>query len=212
MSLSQINEIRARSTALKEQLETMIDLVNDQIRDEARRAGNMGWVQHCAKEVENLQHDLDVLGEIEEHAADVLQNTLGVGPDRVTTSAAGLRLTTVEVTQGMLNQHLLTLTEARRRKIVKIGEQFTITLPDGTEFTTELCEPGNKLRERGHIRRFYEDQKIEDGDEVTMEEVSAGKWVLRRESEADRKSQLDELSRIADAYSAKEAPKGEKVP
>jgi hypothetical protein len=204
-----INEIRVLSTALQEQVEKIMSMVADQIRDQAHPDGNMSWLQHCAKEVEALQRDLKLVEAVEEHAVDVMQNTLGFGSDQVTASATGLRVTTIEVTQGMLNQHLLTLTEARRRGKVRIGEQLTITLPDGTEFTTELCEPGNKLRERGHIRRFYDDQKIGDGDQVTLEEVSAGKWRLRRSADADRTAELTALLK-SDLCSTIETAAGEK--
>ena len=56
----------------------------------------------------------------------------------------------VKVSQGMINQNLLTLTEYVNRGVVRIGEEFTVESdPPGEFFKTDIVRHGNKLRERG---------------------------------------------------------------
>lgn len=187
MNLTTPNEIRAVVASLREHLEWEIDMVANQIKDQASADGDMGWIQHCAKEAELLKRDLQALSAIEEHAVDVLCNTLSFESDSVEVSPSGMRTLIIEVSQGMINQHLLTLTDAKRQGKVKAGEKFEITLPNGTTFTTDLCDPGNKLRERGYIREFYEGSKISEGDKVILKEVSFGCWrLLAKDSEEGR--------------------------
>lgn len=182
MNLTTVNEIRASALPLQEQIEEMIGMITDRIRDEAHPGGNMDWLQHCAKTVESLQQDLKTLEAIREHAVEVLKDTLSFQSDEMAISKSGMRTLRIEVSQGMINQHLLTLTDAKARGLVKAGEKFTITLPDGTSFSTELCDPGNKLRERGQIRKFYESAKIVEGDKVILAEISRGNWSLHPEN------------------------------
>jgi hypothetical protein len=67
---------------------------------------------------------------------------------------------------------------AQCTRSAQFGEKSKISLPDGTEFATEICDPGNKLRERGPIRKFYEEAKIADGDKVILKEITTGNWRL----------------------------------
>lgn len=180
MNLTTANEIGASVLSLQEHIENIITMVTDRMGDEVRSDGNMDWVQECAKEVKRLRSDVRALAVIEAHAVSVLSNILSFPEDTARTSPSGLRILTIEVSQGMINQNLLTLTEAKARGVVHEGERFTIRLPDETSFSTELCSPGNKLRERGLIRKFYADAKIREGDKVVMTEVSQGSWTLSR--------------------------------
>lgn len=96
----------------------------------------------------------------------------------------------IDVTQGMINQNLLTLTEAINKGVVSAGEVMTIeAVPSGRKFKTDVMANGNKLRERGEIRKFYADAGVEPGDMVLLEETSPGQWKIRK---------LD----LAEAYSA----------
>lgn len=90
----------------------------------------------------------------------------------------GLRSFKIEITKGMINQKMLTLTAPKRKGLVKIGEVFHIVLPDGEEFKTELVEPGNRLKERGAFGRLYQKNEVEPYDTVIMQEVEKGKWKI----------------------------------
>lgn len=90
----------------------------------------------------------------------------------------GLRKIRVEVTQGMLNQKVLTLTVAKRRQLITKDEQFRIRMPDGQVIDTCLIQPGNRLQERGAIGRFYRENKVKEGDCVHLDEVRPGEWEI----------------------------------
>lgn len=187
MSCVTSNEIGAAVNHLQELLGYELEMTLGQIKDETRPGGNFDWVKHCVEKAQVLERHVAALKELEEDAMDILFNTLSYSSDGVDVAGGGLRTLTVEVSQGMLNQHLLTLTDARRQGVVRIGEKFKITLPGGTTFETELCDPGNKLRERGLIRRFYEEAKIADGDKVILTEITAGTWQLMSAKSAEGK-------------------------
>ena len=87
----------------------------------------------------------------------------------------------IQVTQGMINQNLLTLTEYVNRGIVRVGEEFTVeSEPSGELFKTELTDNGNKFRERGAIARFYREAHIRAGDSIALTEISPRRWKLRK--------------------------------
>lgn len=87
----------------------------------------------------------------------------------------------IEVTQGMLNQNLLTLTDHVKRGRIKTGEEMLIeTLPSGDRFRTDLMTNGNKLRERGAIGRFYREVGVQAGDFVVLREDAPGQWTLKK--------------------------------
>ena len=169
------------------------------------RRGVRGHVVKCENRAEDttsrrLYHDSrhdpvrlasSALEALEEDAAEILINTLGWSGDEVESSVSGLRTLWINVTQGMLNQQLLTLTDARRQRRVEIGEKFKIRLPTGEEFETELCDPGNKLRERGMIRRFYETSNVEEGEKVILKEIEKGSWQLLTLDSPEGQAELD---------------------
>lgn len=92
----------------------------------------------------------------------------------------GLRRIRIRVTQGMINQNLLTLTEALNRGIVRTGETFNVeTLPTHRKFTTTLKRVGNKFQERGWIGEFYKAANIQAEDIIELVETSPGSWQLK---------------------------------
>jgi hypothetical protein len=91
----------------------------------------------------------------------------------------GLRSIRVALTQGMLNQQLLTMTAAKRRGIIHDGEKFTIIIPgENKPITTELAQPGNRLKERGALGRLYKREELSPGDKILLQEISPGTWEL----------------------------------
>ncbi|MBP6507072.1 MAG: hypothetical protein KA257_05860 [Opitutaceae bacterium] len=202
MDLTTVSEVRSSALSLREHLEAILEMLTARMRDEAHPEGNMEWLQECAREAELLKGDLRSLSAIEDHMVSVLTDSLSFESDDVSVSPAGLRSFTIEISQGMINQNLLTLTDAKKRGLVRDGEKFRIELPDGTSFATELCDPGNKLRERGLIRKLYNDAKLAAGDKVVMAEMSRGVWKLRPQDETDlekRRQGLEQLMSELDA-------------
>jgi hypothetical protein len=101
------------------------------------------------------------------------------GSDRSDTSEVnGLRHIRVELTEGMINQKMLTLTQAKRRGIIRDNEKFRITMPDGEIIETELAQPGNRLRERGAFGRLYQKEKIDSFTCIDLHETQPGHWTL----------------------------------
>lgn len=206
-----LNEIRVLFTQIQEHIGDMQEMLASQIHGEAKPTGDMSWVQHCSKKIEQLNSNRQALNKIEAQLIDVLRNSLSFDSDRSKASPAGLRTLLIEVSQGMINQNLLTLTDAKKEGKVQIGEKFEIQLPDGETFQTELCEPGNKLRERGYIRQFYEKNKIGDRDRVKLEEIRPGSWRLLPAGPSDGMEPFDFGPLLAAAKAARE-PKHEKLP
>ncbi|MCC5836006.1 MAG: hypothetical protein JJU20_14865 [Opitutales bacterium] len=70
---------------------------------------------------------------------------------------SGLRTIRVTLTQGMINQQLLTLTAAKRRGIIQEGEKFTIVIPGEKQpIETELVlARGERLKKTAYKRYCY---------------------------------------------------------
>jgi hypothetical protein len=106
-----------------------------------------------------------------------------------------LRKLPIEVTQGMVNQNLLTLTEHVKRGRIQPGEELLVeAMPSGERFRTDLVENGNKLRERGAIARFYRDAGVRSGDYVVLVETASQRWALRKAEAGEYQSRRELLS------------------
>src|SRR5688572_9687583 len=108
MNPTSVNEIRSSVTPLQEQLDAIAEMLAWQIQEQARPDGNMSWLQRCAKEMEVINGAIRALRTIEQDAVNILEQTLSFGADGVEVSPSGLRTLTVDVSQRMINQHLLT--------------------------------------------------------------------------------------------------------
>ena len=149
---------------------------------------NMKEVRKLAQIAQRLSEAVDVLW-VEAYNEDPDQSHLD----------NGLREITLPVTAGMINQHLLSLTGSVKQKVVKVGEVMEIKLPSGTKFQTEIVNPGNRLRERGRVREFYESQGMRDGDSITLKEIAPGSWEMRKTTEADLKRRTTPLVDLTEA-------------
>jgi hypothetical protein len=102
-------------------------------------------------------------------------------------SVLGQRELLIEVSQGMINQNLLTLTEPLKRGQIRIGEELIIeAMPSGERFKTQVMTNGNKLQERGAIGRFYREAGVSAGDRVILREMSRGNWRLLKNEDRTR--------------------------
>ncbi len=147
-------------------------------------------VRMFTKLVERVEQALEQQEEILEVMCEA-ESMLG-NPDEYLPTH-GNRSITVEVTEGMIKQSLLTLTVAKQEGYVSIGEKLEISLTNGKTFETVLVQPGNRLKERGKIREFYSLEGVVEGDKAHLSETSKGKWQLyssRSEiaKEADKKA------------------------
>jgi hypothetical protein len=102
-------------------------------------------------------------------------------------SALAQRELLIEVSQGMINQNLLTLTEPLKRGQIRIGEELIVeAAPSGERFKTQVMTNGNKLQERGAIGRFYREAGVSAGDHVILREISRGNWRLLKNEDRTR--------------------------
>jgi len=87
----------------------------------------------------------------------------------------------IEVTQGMINQNLLTLTgHVKAGRVFPKTEMRIEAKPSGELFCTDLLPEGSRLRERGAIARFNRDAKVCAGDEVVLSKAAADRWTLEK--------------------------------
>jgi len=172
---------------------------------DALDVGETNWLMHLSKEACEIEDCISKIKTVRERLLESVTSTLGFEDgysdgfnhgtdDAIGTLVDSLKKSTIgvsnkrtrrirtSISQGEINQNLLTLTQARKRGLIRLGEQFRIILPNGQDFETELVQPGNKLRERGRIREFYEEQNLKPDDYVVLEEVSAGTWTLTKEN------------------------------
>lgn len=91
---------------------------------------------------------------------------------------SNLREFSIEVTKGMINQNLLSLTQPKKIGLIAHGEKMVIKPPVGKEFSTEVLAIGNRLKERGRIGAFYEHANVEPGDRIILKETKSGFWRL----------------------------------
>lgn len=102
-------------------------------------------------------------------------------PMSVTQNSHKLRKLEVEVTQCMIKQNLLTLTDHVKRGRIRVGEDLIVeTQPSGERFRTDLVENGNRLRERGAIGRFYREAGVHEGEFVVLTETAPQRWTLNK--------------------------------
>lgn len=91
---------------------------------------------------------------------------------------SGLRKFSIEISQGMINQSLLSLTKAKKNGLVKVGERMVIHPPEGSAFETKISKIGNRLEARGRIGAFFLEHGVEEFDQVVLEEIKPKHWKL----------------------------------
>lgn len=141
----------------------------------------LGRLAHLAKETKSMREHLVLLerrlAELEKGIVENDHKPVQVSSNWPTGTLRELR---VEVTQGMINQNLLTLTDHVNVGRVQPGEDFTIEAKGSDEqFRTPLLANGNKLQERGAVGRFYRHNSVKPGDVVLLKETSPNRWVLQ---------------------------------
>ncbi|MGH7975435.1 MAG: hypothetical protein ACREDS_01905 [Limisphaerales bacterium] len=136
-------------------------------------------------ELETLTNRASELKRMKEQIAAIQHRLIGfAGNNEIKIQSNGhsnlaQRELLIEVSQGMINQNLLTLTEPLKRGQVRIGEELIIeALPSGERFKTVVMTNGNKLQERGAIGKFYREAGVHAGDFVLLREISRGNWQL----------------------------------
>jgi hypothetical protein len=169
-------------------IEELLTTMLRQIADAAGK-GDLATITIASRQATELEEMKKTLMVIEER----LKSFQAPQTREVTNS----RELPVEVTDGMINQNLLTLTEHVRRGRIQLGEVLAVeVVPSGERFRTELLSNGNKLQERGAIGRFYREAGVRPWDFVELNEIAPGRWTLKKAPEGKyigRRALLDSL-------------------
>lgn len=163
-------------TTLSKQIEDAIDETMTQLSKAAVRRDFpvIDAMTNKASELRTLQQQLTAIENRFRHLEGATIDPTSGGP-------LAIREIAVEISQGMINQNLLTLTDAVKKGLIRLSEKMVIeTLPSGNTFETELMANGNKLRERGKIGKFYREAAVRAGDAIVLREVTPGRWQLRK--------------------------------
>lgn len=127
---------------------------------------------------------------------------LGVWEEEANASTHG-KLITVILTDSMIRNKMLTLTDAKNSGVVSIGDKFKIEFPNGKEVTTELVGPNNRLKERGAFRDFYSEYELKAGAKLrlTLSPDTSNLWKVEILStgiglDVDGKSIIDFLNDV----------------
>lgn len=157
----------------------------------AAQRGDLAIVSRLSKEATELEALLKTATGISTRLAELENESVDAAPPDAPSFSpeTNLRLLAIEITQGMINQNLLTMTPHVKKKVITVGEYLFIeTDPDGDRFKTDLLENGKKLRERGAIGRFYSRASVRAGDFVELIEREPKQWLLRKAEPGKYKS------------------------
>jgi hypothetical protein len=178
-----------------DELDVHLKNVMTQITEAASKE-NLAAIKRLTQTASELQELKDqraaIEREIERRIASLNGDATEVTPPVANQlpNGKGRQLATL-VTDGMIRQNLLTLASSVRSGKIKVGEELIIeALPSGERFQTTLLEQGKKLRERGKIANFYRDAKVKGGDYVLLNEVTPGRWTLKKALPEYGRSQL----------------------
>ena len=149
---------------------------------EAASSQDIPAVQRLSKKAAELKDLKDQAAAIQQRLSKLSDEDSRKDPPTSNNGLSGsIRELPIRVTEGMIRQNLLTLSLHIKRGKIKLGEELTIeALPSGDRFRTILLDKGNKLRERGRIAQFYRDAHVKGGDYVVLNEVSPGRWTLKK--------------------------------
>jgi len=163
--------------------EQITDAINHTMRDISKAAERCDFseLEHLTKKASELRAMKDQVVAIENRLVHMTNGTHTTAVPQQQRTPGVIRELGVEVTQGMINQNLLTLSDHIKRGMIRPGESLTIeTVPSGDRFDTELLANGNKLQERGKIGKFYREAGVVAGDVVMLSEVTPGQWKLKK--------------------------------
>jgi hypothetical protein len=153
-----------------------------------RRSQRLNELKHCVSTVDQELRDIESDASAEDASRKQdreiqSQNVSGrlLLDTTVVPRQSDVRQMIIEVTQGMINQNLLTLTAHVQAGRIRPGAEMRIEVrPSGELFRTDLLSNGNRLRERGAIARFYRDARVRAGDCVVLTRESPDRWILEK--------------------------------
>lgn len=135
----------------------------------------MDYVRHVVRSYDQVEKCATVLEELRLVLEGHWQE-FGSPVGEKTETTGGFRRMQIEITQGMINQKYISLTEAKKRGLVEIGEKFRIDAGSGSVVETILINPGNKFQNRSFVQEFFDKSQARVGDLLELTEVQKGAW------------------------------------
>lgn len=136
---------------------------------------DMDYVRHVVRSYDQVEKCATVLEELRLVLEGHWQE-FGSPVGEKTETTGGFRRMQIEITQGMINQKYISLTEAKKRGLVEIGEKFRIDAGSGSVVETILINPGNKFQNRSFVQEFFDKSQARVGDLLELTEVQKGAW------------------------------------
>lgn len=191
--------IRDRFVGIGDETSDLKGCIQTHLEGAAESGGDMDYYSHavrCYERTEKLEQALEVIQDeleelVEEFGADAPK-------DRSRKTTTGSRKIQVQITQGMINQKYLSLTQAKKAGIVKVGDSFKIHVGDGIVVETCLINPGNKFQNRTFVQSVFEKHGAEAGDYIELEEQEDHSWTMqyRNQTEAEKEISEEILRRV----------------
>jgi hypothetical protein len=166
---------------IEQRINTVITLAMEKITFAASKQNTFEISRYSkvAEASEQLKKKLQGIKDTLESLEADLKPNQRTEPDKTRLTDKNLRHFRIRVSQGMINQNLLTFTPQVKYRELSIGEVLRIETSEGGLFKSEIISQGNKLRERGHVREFYEKARIKADDFVELIERRPSEWYLR---------------------------------
>lgn len=184
--MSSINHsIQELKISIKGAQEIALEMLKQNVEDEIRVA----YSRDIVREWDRLENITETLCAIETSLGEIENNLSITGhflsePDAEPAkallaskpSASESHDISIILTEGMIRQNLLTFTRwMEPRGPFKLGDTLTINF-NGEKINSDIVSPGNKLRERGAVGRFYRDLHLHEGDSITLKMNPDGSW------------------------------------
>ena len=184
-----VNGKYVKLTHMNEQtneLDKQIKKVMTQIAEAASKR-DLAAIQRLTQKAAELQELREQMVAIQQRFVSLTTERIDAPVPSMNQSTNGIiRQLPIEVTQGMINENLLTMSRHVKSGKIKVGEQLVIEpLPSGKPFQTVLLRQGKKLQERGKIASFYRAANVKSGDYVLLTETSSGRWTLKKAPEGE---------------------------
>ena len=167
------------------ELDKQIKKVMAQIAEAASKR-DLAAIQRLTQKASELQELKEQMVAIQQRFVSLTIERTDAPVPSMNQPTNGIRQLPIEVTQGMINENLLTMSRHVKSGKIKVGEQLVIEpLPSGKPFQTVLLRQGKKLQERGKIASFYRAVNVKAGDYVVLTETSSGRWTLKKAPEGE---------------------------
>lgn len=153
---------------------------------------DMDYVEHVVERYKRVAKLEQALGVISDELEVLIEEYGGESVGDHSKRDSDLREIRVEITQGMINQKYISLTEAKKAGLVEVGDRFRIDIGEGIEVETNLINPGNKFQNRSFVQSFFEKNGVKAGDYIQLAEREDKTWEMSYKRGSEVRTYLEE--------------------